>query len=543
VAGFRFLGRHSVSQTGARHLARGAAIAVCLLAFSPAADVEPVVPDSLLRTLLGELSADNALNQTAAIASHARYPNSQGFFDAAEYVAARAREYGLQNVRIERLPASEPMWDQEEALLEVVPPLNSIVPAAQIPAELAQHSKDADVIAQLVDADAGAPDDKIRGSVLLTDAEPDEAWKKYRSRAPTAVISDASGEYFGRRTLPDAIFWGMAVRDDVSLMISPRSGKSLRAQLAQGPVKVHVHAKARRVTPGAIGMVMGEIPGAMSGQDIVIAAHLDHQFPGANDNASGSGTLLELVRTANHLIAAGEIPKPRRSIRFWWTTEIVSEQEYFRKHPEEAKRILLSIVLDQGGGERNAENNLILIANPDWLPSYADDLIENLAEFVKNSYAPAEHEPDSLLVADGGSHQSLRTIYWEYQPITDEVAFEARDVRIPGISIAVPSLDVIHTDLDTVDRLDPTWMKRTALLTVAPALYIANAGPAQARAVLEYTFQKGGARLAVSDDRARDLPLEQKRLDSVRALDPLIETGPLRARLAAVATALAGTAK
>jgi hypothetical protein len=543
VAGFRFLGRHSVSQTGARHLARGAAIAVCLVALSSAADVEPLLPDSLLHTLLGELSADNALKQTAAIASHARYPNSQGFLDAAQYVAARARDYGLQNVRIERLPEREPMWDAEEGRLEIVSPTGSVAAASSIAAELAQHSADVDVIAQLVDARAGASADKIRGNVLLTDDEPEVAWRKYGSRAPAAVISDAAGEYFGRRTLPDAIFWGMAGRGEVSLMISPRSGESLRTRLAKGQVKVRVRAKARRVTPGATGIVMGEIPGAVSGQDIVIAAHLDHQFPGANDNASGSGTLLELVRAANHLIRAGKIPRPGRTIRFWWTTEIVSEEAWFRKHPEEVKRILLSIVLDQAGGERNAENNLILIANPDWLPSYADDLIENLAEFVKNRYAPAEHEPDALLVAQGGSHQSLRTVYWEYQPITDEVAFEARDSRIPGISIAVPSLDVIHTDLDTVDRLDPTWMKRTALLTLAPALYVANAGPGEARAVLAYTFRRAASRLGLSDDPGRDLPFEQKRLDSVRALDPAIDTGPLRARLAAVVKALGGTVK
>jgi hypothetical protein len=509
----------------------------------PAADVEPLIPDSLLRAILGELSVDEAMKQTAAIASHTRYPDSQGFFDAAEYVAARARDYGLQNVRIERMPASEPMWDAEEALLEVAPPPTSIVPPARIPAVLAQKSADGDFTAQLVDADAGVSGDQLRGNVLLTDEEPDAAWRKYRSRAPAAVISDAAGEYFGRRTLPDAIFWGMVSRDDVALMISPRSGRSLRTKLAHGMVKVRVRAKARRVSPGAIGMVMGEIPGAVSGQDIVIAAHLDHQFPGANDNGSGSGTLLELARTANRLIAAGKVPKPHRSIRFWWTTEIISEQAWFRKHPEEAKHILLSVVLDQAGGERNAENNLILIANPKWLPSYADDLIENLAEFVKNRYAPAEHEPDPLVVAEGGSHQSLRAAYWEYQPITDEVAFEARDIRIPGISIAVPSLDVIHTDLDTVDRLDPTWMKRTALLTLAPALYITNAGPAEARAVLEYTFQRAAARVAGSEDPGRDLPLEQKRLDSVRALDPAINSGPLRARLQAVARALEGSAK
>ncbi|HEY7386893.1 MAG TPA: M28 family peptidase, partial [Bryobacteraceae bacterium] len=320
--------------------------------------------------------------QTATIAAHARYPNSQGFFDAAEEVAARAREYGLQKVGIERFPQNEPMWDQQEAALTVTSS------SQKIQAALAQHSADGDITAALVNADADH--ENLQGKVVLTDDEPAAAWRKLGKQGPAAIVSDAAGEYFGRRTLPDAILWSMAPRNVVALMISPHSGAALRKLLKSGGVTVHLVAKARRYSPGAIGMVMGEIPGAVSGQDIVIAAHLDHQFPGANDNASGSGTLLELVRTINHLIADGKIPKLHRSIRFWWTTEIDAEEAYFREHPEDAKNILLSIVLDQAGGERNAENNFIAILNPEWLPSYADDLIENLGNYLRDHYAPAE---------------------------------------------------------------------------------------------------------------------------------------------------------
>lgn len=473
------------------------------------------------------------MQQTANIAAHARYPNSQGFFDTAEEVAARAREYGLQNVRIQRFPQDEPMWDQQQAALTVAGSSHKILAA------LAQHSADGDVTATLADADAEGTEN-LRGKIALTDDEPTAAWRKLGKQGPAAIVSDAGGEYFGRRTLPDAILWSMAPRNVVALMISPRSGAMLRSQLKGGPVTVHLVAKARRSSPGAIGMVMGEIPGAVHGQDIVIAAHLDHQFPGANDNASGSGTLLELVRTINHLIADGKIPKLHRTIRFWWTTEIDAEEAWFREHPDDAKSILLSIVLDQAGGERNAENNFIAILNPEWLPSYADDLIENLGDYLRDHYAPAEHEPDSLLMAKGGGHQSLRTVYWEYQPITDEVAFESEELRIPGISLAVPSLNLIHTNLDTVDRLDPTWIKRSALATLAPALYIANAGPAEARAILAYTCDRAAARLALSEDPVRDLAHERERLESVRALDPHVNPAPEETRLSAAAKALSG---
>ena len=478
---------------------------------------------------MGELSVETALKETAAIASRARYPNSQGFFDAAEYVAGRAREYGLQNVRVERFAQNEPMWDEVEAGLSVTAPGQQ-----QIAAVLAQHSADGDITAPL--ADSSSKD--IRGKIVLTNREPEEAWLALGARGPAAVVSAASGEYFGRRTPPDAILWSTVGRDKIALMISPRSGDELRSLLQRGAVTVHLRAKAKRSMPGAVGMVMGEIAGVESGHDIVVAAHLDHQKPGANDNASGSGTLLEIVRTANRLIAAGKIPKPRRTIRFWWTTEIVSESAYFRQHPDDAHRILLSVVLDQAGGERSAENNLIIINNPSWLPSYADDLIENLAEFVKDRYAPAEHEPDPMLIAGGGSHQSLRTVYWDYQAITDQEAFESRERGIPGIAIAVPSLDLIHSDRDTVDRLDPTWMKRTALLTLAPVLYLSQAERPEAKALAEYVYHRSAARLARGEDPARDLDFERKRLDSVKALDPQLDTSAYQQRLAAVAKSL-----
>ena len=482
--------------------------------------------------------------ETGAIASRARYPNSKGFFDAAEYVAARARAYGLENVHIERFPARQAMWDALEAELAVTGPVQQRISTLdQVPELLAQHSADGDLTAELVDVGSGLSDasyrgKNIRGKVVLATGEPQPVWRAMGGRGGAALLSAATGEFFGRRTPPDAVLWGDAPPNALVLMISPQQAGQLRTLLKRGPVTVHVRGKAARSLPGAIGMVTGEIPGTRGGADIVLAAHLDHQKPGANDNASGSGTLLELARTLNGLRASNKISKPQRTMRFWWTTEILSEQAYFRQHPEEAKRILLSIVLDQAGGARNAENNLIIIKNPAWLPSYADDLIENLAEDVKERYASAEHEPDALLIAANGSRQSLRTVYWDYQPITDEVAFEAREIGISGIALAVPSLNLIHSSLDTADRLDPTWMKRTALLTLAPALYMASAGAAEARSILEYTTRRAGVRLAESDDIPHDLALERRRIESVRAIDPSLDIAAYQEKLEAVAKAL-----
>ena len=186
----------------------------------------------------------------------------------------------------------------------------------------------------------------------------------------------------------------------------------------------------------------------------------------------------------------------------------------------------------------SAVNNFIAIYGPEWLPAYTDDLIYDLAEFVEARYAPPEHEPSPEVVAAGGGTQSMRPGYWDYQPLSDHVAFEARGTGIPAIALAVPSLHVIHTNLDTPDRLDPTWLKRCAMMTLAPALYVANAGPRQAQAILDATFHRAAARIASAAQPERQLAVERKRLESVAALDGSIQTEDYQARLAAIAKAL-----
>jgi len=508
--------------------------------FLPLAHAQ-LVPDAMIRTIFSEFSAGNAWHQTSELASRSRYPNSAGFFEAAEYVAAEARAAGLRNVRIERFETKSPSWDPVEGDLELLAPERRVLSNLRDTSVLvAQGSANGDITAELVDVGEGtaAADYQgkdVKGKILLAGGDPLSAWSAMDSRGAAGILSYASSRFFGRRTPPDAVAWGRGPDSAPAMMISPSQGQDLRGMIRAGrAVRVRMHVRVKTSSPGAIGMVMGELTGEVKDQDIVLVAHLDHQKPGANDNASGSGTLLEVLATLERLVASGRMPAPRRTLRFWWSTEIQSERQYFRKHPEEARKILLAVNLDQAGGERGAENNFIMIGGPDWLPSYADDLIYNLAEDVKSRYAPAEHEPDALTVAPDGSRQSLRTVYWEYAELSDHISFEARQVGIPSISLAVPSLDLIHTSLDSSDRIDPTWLKRCGAIMLASALFAASAGPPEARALLDFVFHRSAARLA----QGGQLAIEEKRLDSIRKLDPSVETQSYKKKLSAIAGAL-----
>ena len=504
-----------------------------------------LVPDALLRDMLDEISAATALEDTRVLSSRPRYPNSAAFFEAADYVAGRARDYGLKNVRIERFDGN-PMWDAIEGELDLLEPEpRRLTSFRETPLAVAQRSAEGDVSGEVVDAGTGTrlsdyENLDLGGKIVLARDAPGAAvWTEAAKRGATGLITCPSPTFFGRRTPLDSVAWTRAPEPAIAMTISPNQCAALARLMRDGrKIRMRLRVKVKRSEPGAIGQLMGEIPGTIVGQDVVIVAHLDHPAPSANDNASGSAAILEALRVLQRLVAAGKISAPRRTIRFWWSTEISSEQEYFRKHPDDAKAILLAVNLDQAGGDRNAENNLIAIYGPQWLPSWADDLVYNLAEHVRQRYAPAEKEPSPLLVAPNGSKQSMRTVYWDYAPLSDHMAFESKEVGIPAISLAVPSLHVIHSSMDTPDRIDTTWLKRSTLMVLASAVFTANADRKETEALLDYVFQRAMVRVAEAADKRKQLEIEEKRLDSVRSLDSGVATDPYKKKLRAIVEAL-----
>ena len=67
--------------------------------------------------------------------------------------------------------------------------------------------------------------------------------------------------------------------------------------------------------------LVAEFPGTRWPDDhVVLVAHV--QEPGANDNASGSGTLLATALALQQAIADGALPRPARTLTLLWGDEI-----------------------------------------------------------------------------------------------------------------------------------------------------------------------------------------------------------------------------
>src|SRR6202011_1867014 len=120
-------------------------------------------------------------------------------------------------------------------------------------------------------------------------------------------------------------------------MVSLKTARALRERLAKSEeIRLHATVKAGQ-HPGNYEVVTATIPGAdpkLKDEEIAFSCHLDHQRPGANDNASGCVTILEVARTLQKLIQDGKLARPPRTIRFIWPPEVEGTMALLNGKPD-----------------------------------------------------------------------------------------------------------------------------------------------------------------------------------------------------------------
>src|SRR5215212_12234999 len=108
-------------------LKRALAALLVVSASARAQERPPLLSEPIIQSLANELSGERAHETIKAISANHRVRGSRPFRAAAELIAAKAREAGLDSVTIEEFPAdgkifygtqrSRPPWDAEFAEL------------------------------------------------------------------------------------------------------------------------------------------------------------------------------------------------------------------------------------------------------------------------------------------------------------------------------------------------------------------------------------------------------------------------------------------
>lgn len=527
----------------------------CLLACSLVpirifAQQSPFLPEDTYTKLVNEISGDIAYdNLRSLVMYHSPSGGANDFQKEAQWVAARAKEYGLEDVSYIALPAwrtstktPDQGWTLKGGELWLLEPQTlKLGDVRETPTYVADNSPTADITAELVDVGEGAAESdysgkEVSGKVVLAYGKID----KVKELACWARGSLGIVSYYSTRTnawteFPDQVAWARVSESKEGeklappvFMVSPRTGLMLSRWMSGRPpshifaveagatpptLKVHLKIQSEVTQPDRSGMVEGVIRGTTyHDQAIVLTAHLQEEKTSANDDRSGCANLLEIARALSAMIADGRLPRPKRDIRFWWTNEIAAEYQYFSDHPDERGRILADINQDMVGAKQSLGGRVQQISRTPWSRwSFLNDVVESIVTSLvrgNNAYLASWQNKNPApysraIFAHLGTREPYNTVVVPYFDSTDHMVFNESAVGIPGVTFTNWPDEYIHSSDDDLWQIDRTQLQRNAVAVTATALYLANLSEGDIPTLM--AVMAGEARERISHDLATGL--------------------------------------
>jgi aminopeptidase YwaD len=512
-------------------LAMGAALSAQSPQATPttaAVPAETLLNRSILKALDEELSGVAAKDHVARLTQLHRVPASPGFHEAIEYVMGRAKAIGLSDVHVETFPGDGTTWFgtlhgnrgwrvDGGSLDEVAPQPRRIISFEDVRLAVADNSESADVTAELVDVGSGAKDTdyegkNVRGKLVLCDATPSACHKQaVEQRGALGLVSYNSNQVSAWwRDNQDLIRWGhldaRGHRNTFAIMISVREARALQQRLARlEHITLHAVVRARNDDAMPYETLIATIPGSdPAAGEIVYSCHLDHEKPGANDNASGCAANLEIARTLKTLIDAKRIPPLARTIRFIWPSEMTGTIAYLTKYPEIAGRMRAAIHLDMVGGDPFITKSVLHVTRSPWsIATVTDDVEEIFGRYVIEGAMRAAGDGDMThaIRSQGGSKDAFWADITPYESGSDHWIYQEGGFRIPTIYLRDHPDVYIHTTGDVVDNIEPTKIKRSAFIAAASGYYLATM-PDHGASLLKLSYANALERLAEDQRRA-----------------------------------------
>lgn len=370
---------------------------------------------------------------------NARVTGFEGEHEAAKYIQSQFKKLGL-NSELKTVDGIDGFIDEGSSLTIN----NQSVTVKTLTYSQPTNQK---LEGELVYAKTGTENEckeaNLRGKIALiqrgTISFADKAKNAYNNGAIGVIIyNNASGMLNGTLgELNDSVVptVGMSLEDGKVLVDKVNAGESVNVSMEVNTI----------VKPNSFSYnVVGELPAhknVKNPQTLVVGAHFDSvSCPGANDNASGTATILELAR----LISQPEVKnKLQYNIKFvaFGAEEIglVGSKEYVEQ-------------LVQSGESQNIAGmiNLDMVGVGNQVVTY------NIDDNSSHKITDIAHENINELGYKFGGHFNSGS--------SDHAPFEA--AGIPSVFIQFDKDPYYHTDEDTLDKIDPQNIKETATLVL-----------------------------------------------------------------------------
>ena len=492
--------------------------------------------DSTYTNLIGaEISGDAAFDHIRALSPYHRPQGSDTLYLAAQYVERMARAFGLDSVALIMQPSKRLTWNPGTSDLWIVNdlglPIERIASSIQTRLHLADRSRPADVTAELVDVGGGTPAEldaaHVAGKIILVRGGPGDLARfmvdgvQRRNAAGVIWYPDPytpSKGFFSFSDQPTMVPWLTIPTQPVdgklptfAFILSLREGIALHNRIASSRVPLRAHAVVRSELGSTVhpepwmplvqAVIRGSDPSAT--QDVVLTAHLQEGQQSVNDDASGCASLLEIGRALTRLVAEGHLPRPKRTIRFWWTTENNSEPRYFADHPEILRRLWVDINQDMVGADQSID--VMRTQNIFRVPASRFHFLNDVAEAVID-YMVAGNTSNITQYRNGyglytrphlahnGSQQRYNAQVVWFEGDSDHDSF--LNAGVPAIGFGNEPDRFIHSNLDDLWGIDRTQLGRNAASAALIAYTMASADSRSFDVLAGEVVGRGDARLA-----------------------------------------------
>ena len=467
------------------------------------------IDTELFEKVSKSVSGTRAKEDVKRIIQNHRVQATKGYSDAAKYIKEELESAGITNIKVHKYKSdgkkrynafTSPMsWTVKSGILKMVKPYElNLADYSEIPTSLSTLSQFFLFLCELIDAGSGLTDDDyanidVEGKIVFAYGYAGRVHRQsvIKRGAFGVVIRPSDSD---RPEMRDAVRYnGLWPKKEERKKVGfgfqlSRANSEVIMNLLDSGEKVIVTAEVdAKLHSGKLWIISAVIEGKEkdSGQFVLIA-HLDHYRPGANDNASGSAALLEIARSLNGMISSGAIERPRRSIRFLWVPEHFGTMAYLSKDFGELEGAICGINLDMvGENTKITDTRLDLILTPASAPTFFNDLIVEVVKEVQRK------EP----VSSTGSDNLFEYDVKKFMLGSDHDMLNDPTIGIPTVALGYWSDRYHHTNEDSYDKIDATTLKRNMIIGAYSALWIANAGDAEADDLAILTFARARERI------------------------------------------------
>ncbi|WP_316768791.1 M28 family peptidase [Pedobacter frigiditerrae] len=474
--------------------------ALILTSFSVFAQTQTANYFNLTRANFNE---KNAYETTAFVEKYFRIPGNTGFnasihhvediLKKAGYVEQKSNEFEApMTYRIEKRPMNRNTWEPVNASVTIVGeslPLIAYQTNRNVIPINCPSTPVGGITAEVIFVGKGAAADlegkDLKGKIVFADAAAGRLISMAAKAGAIGVMGYSVPKYNQPEKHQTSISFGsMPANAGIwSLFLSYGVKEKLKAACLKGKVELKVNIETKIYKAEELTIVANVKGSIKPDERFVYSAHV--QEPGANDNATGVGTLAEMARVTATLIKSGKL-KPQRTLTFLWGDEIVSTRRYIIEDTTRAKGILWGMSLDMVGEDTEKTGGTFLLEKmPDpsaiWTRG-TDKHSEWGAGDVKEKDLFPHYYNDFIfdICKAQGKFANWVVNYNPFEGGSDHTPFLQN--KIPGLLMWHFTDVFYHTDNDRIGAVSATTMKNVGVcaLTAAYTLVTADENTASA---------------------------------------------------------------